>query len=127
MEPDPEDAVGLPEARTGMDPEDDLKLVAKGEVLEGEVTVRAAECEEARRGRKISQSIREDTGGRRLHQPSLVFGSHFAALQHYEEMLGGELSVIGIMALRGVGRRRGRAASRPRFSQPPTASYAPPR
>lgn len=25
---------------------------------------------------------------------------------HYEEMLGGELSVIGIMALRGVGRRR---------------------
>jgi hypothetical protein len=42
MEPDPKDPVGLPEARTGMDPEDDLKLVAKGEVLEGEVTVRAA-------------------------------------------------------------------------------------
>ena len=42
MEPDPKDPVGLPEARTGLGPEDDLKLVAKGEVLEGEVTVRAA-------------------------------------------------------------------------------------
>jgi hypothetical protein len=43
MEPDPKDPVGLPEARTGMGPEDDLKLVAKGEVLQGEVTVGAAE------------------------------------------------------------------------------------
>ncbi len=50
MEPDPEDPVGLPEARTGMGPEDDLKLVAKGEVLQGEVTVRAAECEEGSEG-----------------------------------------------------------------------------
>jgi hypothetical protein len=42
MEPDPKDPIGVAEARTGMGPEDDLKLVAKGEVLEGEVTVRAA-------------------------------------------------------------------------------------
>jgi hypothetical protein len=42
MEPDPEDAIGVAEARTGMGPEHDLKLVAKGKVLEGEVTVRAA-------------------------------------------------------------------------------------
>jgi hypothetical protein len=42
MEPDPEDAIGVAEARTGMGPEDDLKLVAKCEVLQGEVTVRAA-------------------------------------------------------------------------------------
>jgi hypothetical protein len=42
MEPDPDNAVGLAEARTGIGPEDDLKLVAKCEVLEGEVTVRAA-------------------------------------------------------------------------------------
>ena len=30
MEPDPKDPVGLPEARTGMGPEDDLKLSGEG-------------------------------------------------------------------------------------------------
>ena len=40
-EPDPEDAVGAAEARTGVCPESNVKLMAKGEVLEGEVTVRS--------------------------------------------------------------------------------------
>jgi hypothetical protein len=40
-EPDPEDAVGAPEARTGVCPEGNVKLMAKREVLKGEVTVRS--------------------------------------------------------------------------------------
>jgi hypothetical protein len=50
MEPDPEDAIGVAEARTGMGPEDDLKLVTKGEVLEGEVTVRSPKGEQGAEG-----------------------------------------------------------------------------
>lgn len=38
-EPDPEDAVGLAEARTGIGPEKDLKLVAQCDVLQGQVSV----------------------------------------------------------------------------------------
>jgi hypothetical protein len=36
--------------------------------------------------------MQEDSGGRRLHQPSLVFGSHFAALHgsvfDFDPMMG---------------------------------------
>jgi hypothetical protein len=39
--PDPEDAVAAADARTGVCPEGDVKLMAKREVLEGEVTVRS--------------------------------------------------------------------------------------
>ena len=49
-EPDPENAVGLAEARAGIGPEEDLKLVAQGEILEGQVTVRPPECEEGSEG-----------------------------------------------------------------------------
>ena len=50
MEPDPEDAVGVSEARPGIVPENDLKLVAKHEVLEGEVLVRAEQGKDGSEG-----------------------------------------------------------------------------
>jgi hypothetical protein len=40
-DPHPEDAVGAAEARTGVCPEGNVELMAKREVLEGEVTVRS--------------------------------------------------------------------------------------
>ena len=40
-EPDPEDTVGVPEAQTRVRSEGDVKLMAKREVLQGEVTVRS--------------------------------------------------------------------------------------
>jgi hypothetical protein len=40
-EPDPEDAVGAAEARTGVCPEGNVKLMAKREILEDEVTMRS--------------------------------------------------------------------------------------
>jgi transposase len=46
---------------------------------------------------------------------------------HYEEMLGGELSVIGIMALRGVGRRRAEQLRARGFRSPRQLLTAPPR
>ena len=44
--PDPENAVDLAEARAGIGPDEDPKLVAQDEVLEGEVILRAAQGEE---------------------------------------------------------------------------------
>jgi hypothetical protein len=44
---------------------------------------------------------------------------------HYEEMLGGELSVIGIMALRGVGRRRAEQLRARGFAAPVSFSPLP--